>query len=108
MDINKVFPPPKNPEPGSPEAILKAILDIAAPNGGLWLLGRHTYHTRVMAGVTDQQAMYEAVCAASRGDVRRITPAMERYGASFNGQSDSRRPKFLTTLTDVFGSRPRN
>ena len=107
MDINQAFPKPSNPSPGSPEAILQAVLKVAAPNGGLWLKGRHVYHTRVMAGVTDQQAMLEAASAAANGDVNRVRQAMDRYYGFYPNQvNDTESSAFsVGGLRKVFGSR---
>lgn len=109
MDINAAFPPPANPEPGSPEALLKAVLDVAAADGGSWLEGRHVYHTRVMEGATDQQAMYEAANAAAHSHEARVRQALEHYYSYYAGNngSNGKGPKRrFETLRGVFG--PKN
>lgn len=105
MDINAEFPAPSDPAPGSPEALLQEVMNVAAEDGGSWLEGRHVYYARTMEGATDQQAMYEAVNAAAHGHVGRVQQAMARYNAFYYGNTNGNGPKRrFATLRGVFGS----
>lgn len=108
MDINAEFPAPSNPAPGSPEALLQDVMNVAAADGGSWLEGRHVYYARTMEGATDQQAMYEAVNAAAHGHAGRVQQAMARYNAFYynngSGNQTSKRRRVRDTVVGVFGS----